>query len=212
MAEDTQQGAAGQAGLTAGTSPFNEIAFMIEQILAKISTTKVVQIKAVDTTAGTVDVQPMVSQIDGLKNATPHGTVYGLPYMRLYGGKNAVIIKPVVGDIGFVVVCDRDISAVLENRAVSTPASFRSFSLSDGIYIGGILNEEPEQTIEFTEGGIKIADKNGNVIEMKAGSIDVTTTAFRVNGSVIAGYGTGDQVNLQTHGHTAFNTPPTPGS
>jgi hypothetical protein len=78
--------------------------------------------------------------------------------------------------------------------------------LADGVYLGGILGPVPTQSLAFTPTGVTITDKNGNKIDMKAGSIDITTTSLRVNGSVIAGFGTGDQVGLQTHTHSGVAT------
>lgn len=214
-----QQGYAGQEGLTTPGSPFNQIAFMIQQMIAQLSTMKVVEIMKVTNAGelaavGFVDVKPMVSQVDGLGNATPHGTVYNIPYFRLQGGTNAIIMDPVVGDIGFVVVSDRDISTVKAEKKAGTPGSFRRYDLADGVYVGGILNAVPEQYVTFTTAGIKIADKNGNVIEMKAGAIELTATALKFNGTVI--FGAGAVFNLLTHVHPTAAlgppSPPTPGS
>ena len=102
---------------TATNSDLNKIAFTIQQMIARLSMTKLVQVKSVSTSGGlsptgTVSVQPLVSQIDGQGNVFAHGTIYNVPYFRLQGGTNAIICDPVVGDVGFVVVCDRDSSAV----------------------------------------------------------------------------------------------------
>lgn len=210
------QGYSGQMGMTDGNSDYNALCFVIQQMLANVRT--VVPCRVLAVTAGglddtsTVDVQPLVNQMDGLGNATPHGTVLSLPVMRWQGGSNAVILDPAVGDIGLALVCDRDISAVVANKDQAVPGSFRRFSLSDGIYLGGILNGVPTQYVQFTDTGIILADKNSNKIETKPGSIAMTTTSLTVTGSIISGFGGGDQVGVQTHLHTANNTPPTPGS
>lgn len=155
------------------TSPLGEVTFIIRQMLARLNTMKVVQVKAVHntggvSTAGTVDVQPLVSQIDGNGNAQPHGTVFGLQYFRVQGGVNAVICDPAVGDIGYVVVSDRDITNINtgQNKPV-TPGCFRRNDLADGIYVGGILNAKPKQYIQFVDStGITLSDANGNQIVM----------------------------------------------
>jgi hypothetical protein len=97
-----------------------------------------------------------------------HGTTYHLPYMRVQGGKNAFICDPAVGDIGFAVICDRDISTVKNTKAAANPATSRRFSISDGLYVGGVLNDTPEQYIQFTDTGITIADKNNNTLVSSA--------------------------------------------
>src|SRR5262249_24754419 len=147
-------------------------AFIVQQMLALARTA--IPVKIVDATntgglspVGFVDVMPLVNQVDGVGNQTPHGTVFGLPYLRLQGGSNAVIMDPQVGDIGIAVVADRDISAVKSSKGQANPGSRRRFSLADGIYIGGILNGTPKQYITFTSAGVKMADGNGNIIEMK---------------------------------------------
>lgn len=220
-ASANNQGYPGQQGLTDDKSDFNAMAFVIEQMLGLVRTATLVKVIAVDGAGaggpvGFVDAQPLVKQMDGAGNTTSHGTVLNLPYFRLQGGANAVVIDPQVGDIGLAIISDRDISAVKSGKAEAPPGSFRRFNLADGIYIGGILNGAPDQYVAFTDTGIELADKNGNVIAMKAGSIDVTTTSFRVNGHIIAGFGTGDQVSLQTHVHPTAGTgapsPPTPGT
>jgi hypothetical protein len=180
----------------------------------------IVKVMAVQTdgglaAAGTVDVMPLVKQVDGVGNATSHGTIFGLPYLRIQGGKNAVIMDPLVGDLGLAIIADRDSSSVKTNKAESTPGSKRRFSLSDGIYVGGILNAVPEQYVMFTDAGIKIADKNSNVLEMTSSGIAMTgnvtvTGTITATGEITKGSGL-TKVTLGQHQHTANNTPPTPG-
>jgi hypothetical protein len=164
-------------------SEFNATCFLVRQLIAKISTMTPVKVQAVTNSgglspAGTVDVLPLVSMIDGAGHATKHGTLHGLPYFRLQGGANAVIIDPEVGDIGFAVFADRDISAVVANKGAANPGSRRRFDMADGIYCGGVLNGTSTQYVQFTSTGIKIADKNANVIEMKSDGIHFTGKVF----------------------------------
>lgn len=202
-------------------SDLNLMAFVFTRLLARTATVKVVKVMSVtagaDGLPGTVDVKPLVMQIDGQGNASAHGTVHNLPYLRLQAGVNAVVLEPVVGDIGLCVVCDRDISSVKTNKAESPPGSFRRFDVADGIYIGGVLNGAPTQFVKFTDDGMLLQDKNGNKIEMKSGSVAITAMSLTCTGSIIAGFGGGDQVGLQTHLHTSGSagnptTQPTPGT
>lgn len=137
------------------------IDFQIRMALARISTATVVRVVKCTNAGGLspvgfVDVQPLVDQVDGEMNAEPHAVVYGLPYFRLQGGGNAVIIDPQPGDIGIAIFADRDISAVKASRGRNVPGSGRMFSKSDGMYIGGVLNGAPSQYIRFYGGGIDV--------------------------------------------------------
>lgn len=169
----------GQQTPNDSASDFNGISFLIRQIIGRLDTMKLVEVKAVNSdgeiaAAGTVDVLPLVNQIDGAGNATSHGIVHGLPWTRLQGGTCAVICDPVVGDIGYVIASDRDISNVKASKQRSNPGSFRKFNIADGIYIGGALNVAPEQYLVFTATGIRLVDKSGNVISMSADGIALT--------------------------------------
>lgn len=215
------EGGYGQQAPGDASTEFLRISFIIRQALGLVRT--MIPVKVISctnagalTTVGFVKVQPLVNMLDGIGQATEHGIINKVPYFRLQGGSNAVILDPVAGDLGHMIVADRDISSVKEKKGIANPGSLRKHDLSDGIYMGGILNAAPDQYVQFTSTGIVIADKNGNKMEMKSGSIDFTTVAIRVNGNVIAGFGTGDQVGLQTHQHptaaTGAPSPPTPGS
>jgi hypothetical protein len=152
----------GQQHPTDAAGEFNSQRFIIDQALARISTARLVQVKGVDTAAKTVDVQPLVKQMDGEGNATDHGTIFGIPYMALQFGKSGVIADPVVGDKGLMVVCDRDISAVKANKTFAQPGSLRQFDMADGLYFGGVMNDDPEQWVKFTDTGLELKDKSNN--------------------------------------------------
>lgn len=178
---------------------------------------------------GVVDVQPLVNQLDGYGNATPHGTVYGVSYFRYQSARGAIIADPVVGDIGEIIVHDRDTSVVRNTGAQGNPGSRRKHSFEDGVYHGQqISSATPTQYVTFTSNGLKIADKNNNSIEMannlitvKVGSATYTfdnNGNFKASGNVVAGQGGSDQVDLQQHTHgggtvgSGTTGPPTPGS
>jgi hypothetical protein len=156
----------------------NPLLFMIWQQISKISTIKIVQVKAVDTDAKTVDVQPMVNQLDGDNRSTPHGTILGIPYWAWQFGKNKISADPVVGDIGIMACADRDISAVKATKAVSNPGSDNRFAAADGIYFGGVLNGDPDQEIKFTDTGMELHDKNSN-------SLVTSSTGWAFTGPVV---------------------------
>lgn len=192
MTNPTGTGIAGQEGLTDGNSDFNAISSMIDAALGRIATMKLVKVEAVtpgaDGLSGTVDVLPLVNVMDGLGQSSKLATVYGVPYLRIQGGKNAVVIDPAVGDIGIMIVADRDISAAVAAKGQANPGSFRRFNMADGIYIGGICNAVPEQLVTFGEDTITVTDKTGNKIEMKPTGIDLTPNTglpVRVNGILI---------------------------
>jgi hypothetical protein len=220
---------AGQQDPFDATSEFSVIAFIVRQMMALMETMTPVQVVSVTAgsgsppAAGTVDVQILVSQVDGANNVSKPGIVHGLPYFRLQGGPWAVICDPAVNDFGFIVAASRDTSNVNKTPGVQVPGSFRKYSYSDGIYFGGCLNAVPAATFWLKpDGTFVLTDKIGNVVQSTtsqgiamtpAGGQPVTINGdLHATGAIIAGFGGADQVGLQTHHHPGNNLPPTPGT
>ena len=190
----------------------NVLDFMIQQALAKMSTSTLVQIikapydrngnaitpgSAVP--VGFVDVQPMVNQINGDGTNTPHGTVYRLSYYRHAGANGAIITDPVVGDQGLMVVSDRDTSAQRNNYQVGPPASGRQYDKADGTYFGSTQGQTaPSQYIAFTANGLTVQDKNSNSLAMSSSSATLTAN----NTANVTGGSGGVNVNGNVGGVT----------
>lgn len=177
--ETAYRGAADQSTANA----YNADQFSIDQLKGQVSTATLVKVTKVSNTpgelkkVGTLSAQPLVNQVDGYGNATPHGVVHNLSYFRYGGGKNAIIIDPEVGDIGVAVFCDRDISSVKANQGAANPGSRRRHDMADGIFFGIPVSakgkETPEQYVRFTADGIEMKDKNGHKIEFKSDGVHI---------------------------------------
>lgn len=126
---------------------------LIRSMLGKAAICTIVQVEAVNTTNKTVNVMPLIYQVDGNGKPWDQNTVFNLPYVRWQGGTNAIILNPVVGDIGVCFVCHHDTSTVRKTKKKAMPGSFRQNSISDGIYLGGILNGGATTAIEFMPNG-----------------------------------------------------------
>jgi hypothetical protein len=194
--------------------------FLARQLISEMSTMKLVKVTKVTgggegEPAGTVEVQPLVSQIDGNGYGTEHGIVPDIPWSRIQGGSNAIICDPQVDDIGYVVVSDRDISKVKATRAAALPGSRRQYDLADGVYVGGCLNVAPEQYLVFTANGIRIVDKNGTSLALESGGFALTDSHGNVistgAGGITITPAAGGTVTIhgkvfETHAHTGVTT------
>jgi len=134
--------------------------FKMDYFLSKVNTALPVKVVAVKggglAPVGYVDVKPMVRQMAVSGRSIENPVIHNVPYFRLQGGTNAVIIDPAVGDIGIAVFAQRDISSVKRTRADAGCGSLRMHDLGDAMYIGGVLNQAPAQYIQFSSAGIKV--------------------------------------------------------
>ena len=167
----------------------NSLDFIIGQLLGALATATLVKVIAVYNEGtgptGTVDVQPLVNQIDGAgNNATPHGTVYGIPYFRTQGGQNGFVCDPQVGDKGMCAFASRDISKVVSTGAQANPGSFRRFDMADGLYFGGFIGGglanyvwiDPSGNIHIVSTGVVSINATGNATITAGGDVDVTAS------------------------------------
>jgi len=178
---------------TAGSN-YNTDGFLIEQALKRIQTATLVRVMSVTNAGelspvGFVDVQPMVHQVDGAgSRSMPHKTIFGVPYSRMQGGTDAIILDPKVGDIGVACFASRDLSSVKSTKQPATPGSHRSHAMADALYIGGVLNGVPEQYVRFSADGIEISTPKV-VTVIAAASVQFNTPNVVMSGNLAVGTG-----------------------
>lgn len=196
-------------------SEYGMLLFIVEQALAKLCTVTLVKVVAVYnaggvTPVGSVDVTPLVNQMTGDGRPVAHGIIYGIPYFRLQGADDAIILDPKVGDIGMCAFASRDISSVKVAKAAANPGSKRKFDFSDGLYFGGMLNGVPTQYIRFYSGGIEMVSPTK--ITLTAPEVDinasttfkVTSPASTMSGTLaVTGDATANGKSVSTHTHTS---------
>lgn len=94
---------------------------------------------------GSVDVELLIDNQDNEGKKVETAVHYNLPYFRYQRGTCAFVVDPKKDDIGFALFCERDISKFKRQpKEKCLPDSYRKFSHSDGLYLGGILQDEPK--------------------------------------------------------------------
>ena len=169
--------------------------YIINNLIANIHTMMPVKILSVtvpsDSLApiGRCEVLPLVQQIDGSNNVYPMGKIVNVPYLRVQGGSNAIVIDPQVGDVGLCGFCERDISIVKRTGELSAPDTRRKYDINSAVYMFTMMSGTPTQYIHFKSSGIDIK----------------TTGDLNINGLIIKADGTlitkdGDTVDKHSHG------------
>lgn len=155
---------------------YRRVQFIVESMLAGVRTSLPCRVEGVTNSGGVapvgyVNIRPLIQQVDGNGNLFDHDIIYNVPYMRVQGGNNAVIIDPEIGDIGLFSVADRDISGLKNTGQQSGPLSRRKFDMSDAIYHYTIMGAAPTQYIQFTNGLIKI--HSPGMVRVEADNVQV---------------------------------------
>lgn len=115
---------------------------------------------------GTVDVQPLVQTVDGTGKLWSLAKVYGVPFCRIQSGGTAIVVDPSVGDIGFAVACDRDISSVIASADLAGPGSARTHDISDLVYVLSVISATAvTQYILANSSGITMLSPNTITIQ-----------------------------------------------
>lgn len=186
---------------------FQTFAYLIQEKIQQIQTLTLCRV--VDCTndggivpVGTVTLQPLVNLMSGDRVAFQHKQLYKVPYCRVQGGTNAVIIDPKPGDLGVAGFCSRDISAVKAAQDIANPGSFRTFAMSDGVYLFTCLGGEvPTQYVLMTDEGVTV--KSPNTVTIEAPTINLKGNVTHTDGNYNnpAGTVTANGIGLTTHKH-----------
>lgn len=192
---------------------YGSMRFVILSMLLRMQTFTVVRVEAVSNNgevaaAGTVNVRPLVQTAQADGTSIPHEIIYGVPYMRVQGGTNAIILDPQVGDVGVVAFCSRDISGVKakpNSAHGGPPSSARAYDWADAIYLGVVMWGIPENYVRFpADGSIELVSPVKVRIAAPAIELDGPVTATSTIDAV--GNVTGQGTSLHTHKHGGVTT------
>lgn len=186
------------------TSELNRTDFIVRQVLNRMATATLVLVKAVGT--GTVDIQPMVAQLDGAGNAVEHGTIHNVPFFMPRAGASAIVMTPAVGDIGLAVFCHNDISSVKKNKAPSNPGSRRRFDWADALYLGGFLGATPTQFVKLDADGITITSASGKPVNVNGMTVDSDGNVTIPGNLSVTGTSDFAGDDFATHKHSGVQT------
>lgn len=208
--------------------------FMFRAMLNKNAFIQIVRVDKVkyisDDEPPLVNLTPLVLGFSGEGTPIDNSQVFNIPVWRLQRGSSAVIMDPVVGDLGLMLCCDRDTSRIRETKKEDMPGSSRTHNEADGVYLGGMLNASPMQYVRFADDGISIVSPlvvtvESPTVEINAStSVTLNSSNIVLNGPVSQGAGsyagdfnfkgnitaegevTGKGIKLSDHVHNGVQT------
>lgn len=172
--------------------------YIIETLIGNVNTLTLVKVISISVPVdelapiGFCSIQPLVQKVDGNNNVYPRGIIENVPYLRIQGGTNAIVLDPVVGDVGLAGFCDRDISMVKRTGQEAAPNTLRQYDLNDAVYLFSCIGGVPTQYIHFKSSGMDIKS---------TGNININGLVITPEGELILANG----VKVDTHIHTQAN-------
>ena len=134
-----------------------------ERLAANLRVAGVVKVVRFDAQTMTIDAQPLVqTNIDGVMANQPQLT--GVPVAALSMGDFTIRPWYKKGDIGLIVICDKDIDAALDGK-IAEPPTDRNHDITVAIFVGGIAKGGkapsglPSNALVLAAGGTYIAVK-----------------------------------------------------
>lgn len=209
----------GQASFEDFTSEFNMRNFLITSLIAyTVNTCYAVTVTDVDTDNLKVSVKPLISQRDADNNKIEVPEIFNVPYFRYGASNTAIKLDPMPGDIGFFIVFKSDSNNIKKGDSSQImPDTFINFPLYSGVYIGGILMNEPENYIEIKDDNITITANKAVIINCQSAEVnadsEVNINATNINlgeNATLALVNESITDALNTHTHNYINTAGTP--
>lgn len=141
---------------------------------------------AYDRDAKRASVQPQIAVLTTNNTLVTRAAIASVPVVQLSGGGFVLDFPLKSGDTGWVIACDRDISAYLKYLAVAAPATVRIKNFADGYFLpSALLNytiaeEDADNLVLQTYDGTVKISLGANKIKVAAPTVEVdaTTTAI----------------------------------
>lgn len=167
------------------------------------------QVIAYDRTKNRVQVQLLIAVVgtDGSQISRPQ--LASIPVLLLGGGNFFLSFNLNVGDLGWVIANDRDISLFLQTYSEAAPNTGRIKNFSDGVFIPSVMTgytiaseDNANAVLQSLDGTVKISLGVGT-IKVEAPSVIVDSPAVSLGNGTLSDLLTGSAMNIyNTHTHT----------
>jgi hypothetical protein len=200
---------------------------LIQNILFNVNTSFIGQVTKYEDAPPRVTIQPVIMRQYGVdEEPVKLKPIEDVRLMHISTGNVIITAKPTIGSFVLCVCTQRSMDEWLASGDVGVPKSKRRFSDSDAVALGGIFSDDIN--IDTLDDGVSIRSHDGKlkihvnenitlindgthaILEpgrmSVRGELEVNNTSLRVwNLLPTPGW-----IDLGTHGHAAFNAPPTP--
>ncbi len=162
--------------------------FAFSQLMRSVDGMLPARVLAYDRTANRVQVELMIAMVSTSGAQVSRAQIANIPVINFGGGGYILNFPLTVGDLGFVIANDRDISLFLQSYSESPPNTQRVKSFSDAVFIPSVLanyttdGQDGNAVLQNLDGTIRIS-LSSDAITVSAGSssIEVKSTGVTID-------------------------------
>lgn len=145
-------------------------------------------------------IRPAITGVASKGQKVPKETLFNIPVFCMSGGGIVMSFPVRVGDKGWLVACDRDISIFKQNLEESSPNTYRKHEYQDAFFLPDKINEI--SVGEDDEGALVISTIGGiTKFSLKEGEVKITGNTIIEGSLTVSGEVTGVGIPLSTHVH-----------
>lgn len=147
--------------------------FAFSQLMRNVDGMLPARVLAYDRTANRVQVELMIAMVSTSGAQVSRAQIANIPVINFGGGGYILNFPLTVGDLGFVIANDRDISLFLQSYSESPPNTQRVKSFSDAVFIPSVLanytttGQDGNAVLQNLDGTIRIS-LSENQVELYA--------------------------------------------
>jgi hypothetical protein len=137
--------------------------FAFSQLMRNVDGMLPARVLAYDRTANRVQVELMIAMVSTSGAQVSRAQIANIPVINFGGGGYILNFPLTVGDLGFVIANDRDISLFLQSYSESPPNTMRVKSFSDAVFIPSVLanytttGQDGNAVLQNLEGTVRVS-------------------------------------------------------
>ena len=173
--------------------------FAFSQLMRNVDGMLPARVLAYDRTANRVQVELMIAMVSTSGAQVSRAQIANIPVINFGGGGYILNFPLTVGDLGFVIANDRDISLFLQSYSESPPNTMRVKSFSDAVFIPSVLanydtsGQDGNAVLQNLDGTVRISlsadavtlSAGSNSIEVKTTGVTITSPTTTVTGELV---------------------------
>lgn len=173
--------------------------FAFSQLMRSVDGMLPARVLAYDRTANRVQVELMIAMVSTSGAQVSRAQIANIPVINFGGGGYILNFPLTVGDLGFVIANDRDISLFLQSYSESPPNTQRVKSFSDAVFIPSVLanytttGQDGNAVLQSLDGTVRLSlsqdaitmSAGSNSIEVKSTGVTITSPVTTVTGELV---------------------------